>query len=116
MVIRSSVTFSAVVLVAIGGLVVCLGVAAEFTEKRLKKAPSMSNLKESCCEQCGEVLKIVPSLLHAVATVQSEAVLVIQGYWEGDKKGWCEQASREKLQQCEEHMRSLQTKISAVTQ
>jgi hypothetical protein len=90
------------------------GATAEFTEKRNKKNPSISLLKEECCEQFGELLKTVPSLLQSVAQVQTEAVNIIQGFWESDKQSWCEKASRQKLTVCNERLQALQAKINAV--
>lgn len=91
-----------------------LGLKAQFTEKRVKKNPSMSVLKEESCEQLGELLKIFPPLLQAVATFQAEALTIIQGYWEADKQSWCQQASRQKMTACCERLTALHTKIEEV--
>lgn len=96
------------------GLGVFLGRAAEFIEKRSAKTPSVSTLKEECCEQFGEILKQIPQLLRMIAQLQSEALVVIQGYWESDKQSWCAQASRQKLMVCRDRLTMLQKKIDHV--
>ncbi len=89
-------------------------VASEFIEKREKKNISINTLKEECCEQCGELLKQMPRLLHMTARLQTEALTVIEGYWRGDKQSWCAQASRQKLQSCRDRLTLLQKKIEMV--
>ncbi|TET36234.1 hypothetical protein E3J61_00950 [Candidatus Dependentiae bacterium] len=89
---------------------------AQFTEKRVKKGPSMATLKEHCCQEFGEILKQVPEMLRKVAALQEEAVQAISGYWEGDKESFCSTASRQKLTTCRVRLETLKEKISALCQ
>jgi hypothetical protein len=95
-------------------IIIFYGVASEFIEKRPKKNLSINTLKEECCEQFGEILKLVPPLLQSVACIQKEALTAIQGYWQGEKQSWCERASRQKLTTCQERLHLLQARINAV--
>ncbi len=87
---------------------------AQFTEKRVKKGPSMATLKEQYCQLCGEMLREVPVLLRKVAALQENALQAISGYWEGDKESFCNSASRQKLTTCKARLETLQEKISAL--
>ncbi len=96
------------------GLCITIGViiGAEFVEKREKKNVSIATLKEECCEQFGELLKQIPSVLQMMARLQLESLAVIQGYWEGDKQSWCAVASRQKLLLCRERLTIVHKKIN----
>ena len=87
---------------------------ANFTEKRVKKGPSMATLKEQCCEQFGEIVDLVPDLLRKVALVQEQATHAIRGQWQGDKESFCSTASRQKLTSCRAHLETLHGKIAAL--
>ncbi len=89
---------------------------AQFTEKRVKKGPSMATLKEQCCQEFGEILKQIPDTLRKVAALQESAVQAISGYWEGDKESFCSTASRQKLTSCRARLETVQEKISALCQ
>ena len=90
--------------------------SAQFTEKRVKKGPSMATLKEQCCQEFGDILKQVPNMLRKVAALQEKALQAISGYWEGDKESFCNSASRQKLTTCKARLETLQEKISVLCQ
>ena len=90
--------------------------SAQFTEKRVKKAPSMNTLKESCCTAFGDVLHASAELFSSLANVQSQALKAVEAYAHGDKKGWCATASRETLSTCEKKLQSLHARIEILQQ
>lgn len=88
--------------VLIGALAIsfCLVFAESFVVKKSSKKPSLANLKEQCCEECGALLSLFPDIMRAMADVQTTAIKTIQGYWEGDKQSLCMRASKEQLESC----------------
>ena len=103
--------------IAIFFVVICLVSAwyttAQFTQKREKKGPSLATLKEDCCQEFGEILKLVPDCLRKISDVQDLSVAAIQGYWQGDKTSFCGCASRQKLTACNERLHALKQKVEA---
>jgi hypothetical protein len=102
-------------LLSIGAFFAWYGMA-EFTEKRVKKGPSMATLKEQCCQEFGEILKQIPDMLRKIATLQEKSIEAISGYWQGDKESFCSMASREKLTTCKAHLELVKAKMSALCQ
>ncbi len=88
-------------------------IAAQFTQKREKKGPSIATLKEDCCSEFGDILKLIPDCLRKIGDIQEYAVAAIQGYWQGDKTSFCGCASRQKLTVCNERLRRLKQKMEA---
>ncbi len=88
-----------------------LFLSAQFTEKRIKRGPSLSALKESCCKLFGDVLQSSAQLLCSLGAIQKYAIASIDGYVMGDKASWCQTASREKLMVCTQKLERLHAKI-----
>ncbi len=101
------------VTLSIGVFSVWYGVA-QFTEKRIKKGPSMATLKEQCCLEFGEVLKLVPDMLRKAAALQEKSIEAINGYWQGDKESFCNVASLEKITKCRARLEMVREKISVL--
>jgi len=104
------------------GLFLCMCIVfvwygmAQFTEKRVKKGPSMATLKEQCCQEFGDILQQLPDMLRHVAAVQEKAMYAIRGYWQGDKESFCSTASREKLTNCRARLEKVREKVSTLCQ
>jgi hypothetical protein len=90
--------------------------SAQFTEKRSKRGPSIGSLKESCCKIFGDVLQSSAQLFCSLGAVQKQALLIIEGYVDGDKESWCETASKQKLMTCKEKLSQLHAKIDEIVQ
>lgn len=88
---------------------------AQFTEKRIKKGPSMSALKEQCCQLFGEIVGLIPDMLRNMADLQEKSVKSISGYWHGDKESFCSTASRETLAASKVSLEQLKEKMSALS-
>ncbi len=88
--------------------------STQFTEKRGKRGPSMSSLKESCCELFGNFLDLNGQLLRRQGSIQSVAVDAVGGYAKSDKESWCETASKQKLTRCKEKLTQLNEKIETL--
>jgi len=71
-------------------------IAEQFLIKN-KKTPSVSKLKEQCCEQYARIMQDVPDLLHVIADLQTKAITVIADYCDGDKTSSFQQASKDEL-------------------
>src|SRR3984957_13492275 len=88
----------AMVLMA-GGLF--LGVPAqpesEFVMPAKRGGPSAAVLKEEIVDQLALILKQVPDILRAVATVQEQSLKALEQYAEGQKKCFWDTASKEQL-------------------
>lgn len=102
-----------IVLILFSGVPVLCG-DAQFVEKRSKRGPSVSALKQACCEDLGDFLHAVGPCLVAVGELQERAVVAIQGYWQGDKCSFCERSSRAQLAAYKDRLCLLNEKIEGI--
>ena len=88
--------------------------ADQFIVKKTKKEPSISTLKQECCQQLVDAVKLVPNLLSHVAVFQQEAIVIVEGYWHSDKESFCECATKEKLASCSAQLKQLHAKTEEI--
>ena len=88
--------------------------AEQFIAKKTAKTPSTAVLKENCCEQLADGIKLVPNLLTQVALFQDKAITIVEGYWRSDKESFCQQAGKEKLSSCSAQLKQLNEKTEEI--
>jgi hypothetical protein len=107
---------SSLILLIIVGTTIIGTQTSEFVEQRPKKNSSLAKMKEQCCERSAELLKEIPTLLHAIANIQRATMALIEGYWESDKQQWCNRVAAPKLHTATEQLHQLREKMRVLSQ
>ncbi len=81
-----------------------------------KKTPSVSKLKEQCCEECAAILELTPDLLRAIADLHQTTLNNLRTYIDDGKDGFIATKSKEQLVASHERLIRLRADLEALTQ
>jgi len=84
------------------GIIVSVGwfIAGQFvSERKEKKVSSASTmvLREQCVQDKGEILQIIPDIMHELANIQSVLLTLIYAFFDGAKKCFLLSAKKDQL-------------------
>lgn len=80
-----------------------------------KKAPSLSKLKEECCQECAAILELTPEILRSIADIQQMALGNVRCYMDDGKEGFIASKSKEKLAASQEKLVALRGDLEALS-
>lgn len=87
-----------------------------FVVAKKKKMPSVSKLKEQCCEECAAILEITPELLRTVADVHQTALSNVRCYVDGGKEGFIACTSKDELAESLQKLKKLHSRMECLIQ
>lgn len=92
------------------GIVISVGwfMTGQFIlERKEKKVPSISTmvLREQCAQEMGDILQIIPDIMHGIANIQSAILIHMGAFFDGEKQCFLLSAKKNQLY-------DLQTKLT----
>lgn len=93
-----------------------LNFSSPFTVQKPKteKALSRSALQESCCQEMGDMLQLIPPVLTQLADVQAASLKQLCGFLQNDKSCFLDKADKAKLAEFDEKMKKLTAYLKEV--
>ncbi len=84
------------------GIITSVGwfMAGQFvSERKKKKVPSVSTmvLREQYAQEMGDILQIIPGIMHELANIQSVLLTHIYAFFDGDKQCFLLSAKKDQL-------------------
>jgi hypothetical protein len=93
-----------------------LSFSSQFTVQKPKaeKVPSRSALQESCCQEMGDMLQLIPPVLTQLADAQAASLKQLCGFMQNDKTCFLDKADKTKLAEFDEKMKKLTAYLKEV--
>jgi len=90
------------VLFLFAGIVVSVGwfISGQFVLKRKEKkfsGVSTTVLREQCAQEMGDILQIIPDIMHELANIQSAELTHIYAFFNGEKQCFLLSANKDQL-------------------
>jgi hypothetical protein len=93
-------------------------IASQFVvqKPKVEKALSRSALQESCCQEMGDMLQLIPPVLTQLADAQATSLKQLCGFLQNDKGCFLDKADKTKLAEFDEKMKKLTAYLKEVHQ